>query len=299
MLISCQSIANSSKPVLEQVAGVVIAAVGDISCAPDSPNFNGGEGQNGLCQMKATAQVISDIPNLSAVLPLGDNQYEKGTLEAYKASYDPLWGKFNSIARPVPGNHEYYTKDAEGYYQYYGKIAHDPKKGYYSYDLGNWHLIALNSNCEAIGGCGQGSPQEVWLKNDLATHQNLCTVAYWHHPRFSSGSHGSYKEYDAFWQALYQAKVELVLNAHDHLYERFERQTPTTTPDLARGIREIVVGTGGKNLYRFLTIQPNSIVRNAETYGVVKLTLGKKNYSWEFLPTSGGTFKDQGEGVCF
>lgn len=243
-LIGCPTVSSSANVINQEE--IVIAAVGDISCDPNSPKFNDGNGRNGYCQMKATAQLVSDIRDLQAFLPLGDNQYEKGTLESYKASYDPIWGKFNNIAYPVPGNHEYYTEDAQGYYQYYGERAYDPTKGYYSYDLGKWHLIALNSNCQAIGGCGQDSPQEQWLKNDLATHQNLCTLAYWHHPRFSSGSHGNYGEYDAFWQDLYQAGVELVLNSHDHLYERFAPQSPTQEPDDTRGIREIVIGTGGK-----------------------------------------------------
>ena len=278
---------------------VVIAAVGDIACDPASPHFNNGHGDKGLCQMEATAKLTSKIANLQAVLPLGDNQYEKATLADFQASYDPSWGRFNKIAYPVAGNHEYQTKNAQGYYQYYGSRAHDPTKGYYSYDLGNWHLIALNSNCQEVGGCGPNSPQEKWLLDDLATHKNLCTIAYWHHPLFSSGTHGNYLELSTFWQDLYQAKVELVLVGHDHLYERFARQNPDEKLDPQAGIREIVIGTGGKNHYGFGNIKPNSQVRNADTYGVLKLNLAKNSYSWEFLASEDGKFTDKGTETCF
>lgn len=278
---------------------ITIAAVGDIACDPASVNFNSGQGANGLCQMMATAEITDHIPNLKAVLPLGDNQYEKGNLEAFNQSYNPSWGKFNPIAYPVPGNHEYLSKGAQGYYQYFGKRAHHPGKGYYSYDLGNWHLIALNSNCEEVGGCGIDSPQEKWLRDDLKIHNNLCTLAYWHHPRFSSGSHGDNPTTDAFWQDLYQAKTELVLVGHDHIYERFAPQNASGALDRDHGIREIVVGTGGKNHYRIEHLKDNSQVQNADSYGVLKLILKKNKYSWQFLATSDSTFKDQGENSCF
>ncbi|MGH2416500.1 MAG: metallophosphoesterase family protein, partial [Microcystaceae cyanobacterium] len=225
-------------------------------------------------------------------------QYPAGALSDFNTSYDPTWGRVKEIAHPVVGNHEYGTSGASGYFSYLGTAAGDPKKGYYSYDVGRWHLIALNSNCQEVGGCGVGSPQEKWLKADLAAHPAKCTLAYWHHPRFSSALHGNNRAYDAFWQDLYAAGAEIVLNGHDHDYERFASQTPSATADSKRGIREFVVGTGGKSLYPFLQVQPNSEVRDNETYGVLKLTLHSNGYSWQFMPVKGKTFTDSGRGVC-
>jgi hypothetical protein len=275
----------------------VIAAAGDIACDPSNPNYNQGNGREPDCQMKATAQLLTN-GGFAAVLPLGDNQYNRGTLAAFKKSYDPTWGRVKAIARPAVGNHEYYSAGAKGYYQYFGAAAGDPDKGYYSYDLGSWHLIVLNSNCDRVGGCGAGSPQEKWLKADLAAHSQACTLAYWHHPRFSSGPHGSDSAYEAFWKDLYASGVEIVLNGHDHNYERFAPQTASGKADPKRGIREFVVGTGGSSHYRFKSIQPNSQVRNADTYGVLKLTLHPKSYSWQFMPVAGKTFTDSGTDSC-
>jgi hypothetical protein len=196
------------------------------------------------------------------------------------------------------GNHEYHTAGASGYFSYFGAAAGDPTKGYYSYDIGTWHIIALNSNCSRVGGCGVGSPQEQWLKADLAAHPNMCTLAYWHHPRFSSGDHGSNTSYDAFWKAIYAAGVEIVLNGHDHSYERFAPQNPSGAAD-PNGIQEFVVGTGGKNHYAFGTIKANSVVRNSDTYGVLKLTLHPTSYDWQFVPEAGKTFTDTGTRNCF
>jgi acid phosphatase type 7 len=270
----------------------VIAAAGDISCEPSSIK----KGDNFNCQMKATSDLLIDR-GLAAVLTLGDNQYEYGTYPAYQQSYDSTWGKVKSITKPVPGNHEYYNKDAAGYYTYFGAIAEDPKKGYYSYDIGDWHLIALNSNCADVS-CGADSPQAQWLKEDLAAHPTACTIAYWHHPRFSSGEHGNNKELDTFWQILYQANVEIVLNGHDHTYERFAPQSPEGKEDREKGIRQFVVGSGGKNHYQFKTNQPNSEVRNNDAYGVIKLTLHKNSYDWKFEPIAGQTFTDSGSSDC-
>ena len=167
----------------------------------------------------------SSAPGYAAVLLLGDIQYEDGAYSKFLASYDPSWGRVKSITKPAPGNHEYQSGSAADYYRYFGAAAGDPAKGYYSYDLGGWHLVALNSNCSFVGGCGAGSPQEQWLRADLAAHPASCTLAYWHHPRFSSGAHGSDATYTAFWQALYDANAEVVLVGHDHDYERFAPQT--------------------------------------------------------------------------
>lgn len=275
----------------------IIAAAGDIACAPTSPNYNRGNGTADACHMKATSNLIVNA-NLAVVLPLGDIQYETGTLSAFQQSYNPTWGRVKSITRPAVGNHEYTTTGAKDYYSYFGTAAGDSSKGYYSYNVGKWHIIALNSNCSEVGGCGAGSPQEQWLQTDLKAHPSACTLAYWHHPRFSSGEHGSDSNYNAFWKDLYASGAEIVLNGHDHDYERFAPQSPDAKANATRGIREFVVGTGGKNHYKFTNIQANSLVRNADTYGVLKLTLHPKSYTWGFVPEAGKTFTDSGSDSC-
>ncbi|HEX7180555.1 MAG TPA: metallophosphoesterase [Thermoanaerobaculia bacterium] len=275
----------------------VVAAAGDIACDPADPNFNGGNGTAAGCHMKATADVIAGI-DPDAVLLLGDIQYENGALAKFQASYDPTWGSFKGITYPAPGNHDYGTPGAAGYYSYFDDRAGDPAKGYYSFDLGGWHLIALNSNCAAVGGCGAGSLQEQWLAADLAAHPGVCTLAYWHHPLFSSGPHGNDATSQAFWTDLYAAGADLVLNGHDHVYERFAPQDPSGAADPVRGIRQITVGTGGKNLTGFFEIRANSEARNATTFGVLELTLYPNGYAWRFAPEPGGAFKDSGFGWC-
>ncbi len=275
----------------------VIMAAGDIACDPQSSNFNNVKGKNGNCQMMATADLVIQTKP-TAVLALGDNQYEKGEFINFQKSYEPSWGRFKAITRPVPGNHEYYKSNAEGYFQYFGKLAGDRGKGYYSFNLGSWHLIALNSNCDAIGGCNTGSAQEKWLKADLKKNPKNCTLAYWHHPRFSSGVHGNNKIVEDLWQDLYNAGTEVVLSGHDHNYERFAPQGLTENLDPKKGIRQFVVGNGGKNLYPFKTLRPNSEVRDNETYGVVKVVLHAKSYDWELMPIAGDTFTDKGSTPC-
>ncbi len=196
------------------------------------------------------------------------------------------------------GNHEYGTRDAAGYFSYFGGAAGDPAEGWYSYDLGSWHLIALNSECSHVGGCGAGSAQERWLRADLAAHRTACTLAYWHEPRFSSGQHGDRASYDAFWRDLYDAGAEIVLNGHDHDYERFAPQNPDGRLDLARGIREFVVGTGGASHYHFKKVKPNSEVRGTDTFGVLLLRLGSERYQWQFVPGAGKDLTDSGTGLC-
>lgn len=297
-LIVCNSIVSPSQAkTLPSQPSTVIVAVGDIACDPQSPYFNGGKGKNDNCQMRATADLVPKI-NPKAVLVLGDNQYEKGELENYRKSYDPTWGKFKGITKPVPGNHEYATDQAVGYYDYFGKLAGDRTKGYYSFNLGNWHLIALNSNCEFVGGCHAGSPQEKWLKADLKANSKACTLAFWHHPRFSSGLHGNNKTLDIFWRDLYAAGAELVLSGHDHDYERFAPQGLNDTVDPKQGIRQFVIGSGGKNLYPFKTVRANSEVRNDDTYGILKLTLQPQGYVWDYKPIPGSDFTDQGKATC-
>jgi hypothetical protein len=274
----------------------IIAAAGDIACDPGDGNFKSGDGTANACRQKAVSDLLVG-QNFSAVLTLGDTQYEDGTLTKLQQSFDPSWGRVKNIIRPAAGNHDYQTAGAGGYFSYFGAAAGDKTRGYYSYDIGAWHLIALNSNCSQVGGCGVGSPQEQWLKADLAAHPNACTLAYWHHPRFSSGEHGSSSSYDAFWKDLYAAGAEIVLNGHDHDYERFAPQNPGGAAD-PNGIQQFVVGTGGKNHYTFGTIQANSLARNSDTYGILKLALHATSYDWQFIPEAGKTFADAGTRNC-
>ena len=238
---------------------VVLIGAGDIA---DCPDLTGAE---------ATAKLLEANPG--TVMALGDLAYPDGTAENFKC-YDKTWGRVKDRTRPAVGNHEFHSSGATYYFQYFGAAAGDPKSGYYSYDLGSWHIVVLNSECTEIGGCGTGSSEEKWLRADLAAHPVGCTLAYFHKPRFSSGlNHGNDPEVGAFWQALYDFNAELILNGHDHDYERFAPQDPNGNADPKRGIREFVVGTGGKNLREFGISKSNSEVRNNDTFGVLKLSL--------------------------
>lgn len=248
---------------------------------------------------EATAALLAGIAG--TVFTLGDNVYDNGTTTEYANCYGPSWGvaSIKSRTRPVAGNHEYNTPGATGYYGYFGAAAGDPLKGYYAYDAGAWRIYVLNSNCAAIaGGCGDGGAQETWLQNDLAANPRACVAAMWHHPRFSSGEHGSSTLMQAIWQTLYDANADLILVGHDHDYERFAPMTATGALDNARGIVEMVVGTGGRSHYATTNVQPNSLVRNSDTYGVLKLTLSATGWSFNFVPVAGKTFTDSGTGSC-
>lgn len=244
-----------------------------------------------------TAKIIEGIPG--TVAALGDLALSNGTAEEFANCYDKTWGAFKSRTRPAPGNHEFHSSGASPYFDYFGVAAGDPTKGYYSYDLGGWHIISLNGECKDIGGCQMGSSEEKWLRADLQAHPAACTLAYWHEPLFSSGAtHGNNPNYIDFWRDLYKAKATIVLNGHDHDYERFAPQTPDGLADPAHGIREFVVGTGGNNPRAFGSPKPNSEVRKAFTFGVLKLTLRAHSYDWQFIPVAGQTFTDSGTGSC-
>jgi len=276
---------------------VRIAAAGDIACDPESSAFNGGAGTLTECHQVGVSDAIL-AGGYDAVLPLGDVQYDSGTASEFAGSYVPSWGRLKAITHPAVGNHEYGSPGAAPYFQYFGAAAGEPGKGYYSYDLGSWHLIALNSNCAQIGGCAVGSPQELWLKADLAAHPVGCTLAYWHHPLFSSGQNGDAESMAPIWGDLYASGADVVLNGHDHDYERFAPQDAQGGRDDARGIREFVVGTGGKNHMTFKTIQPNSELHDTSSFGFLELTLSDGAYAWRFVSDPPGGLADSGRDTC-
>jgi acid phosphatase type 7 len=244
-------------------SGKVIVAAGDIAdCSSDGD--------------EATARLVIGIEG--TVLTLGDNAYEDGTAQDFSECYEPSWGQFKERTRPAPGNHDYETEGASAYFDYFGHAAGQPGKGYYSYDLGQWHIVALNSNCEEVG-CGASSPQVRWLEADLAKQARPCTLAYFHYPLYSSGEYRpGIHEVKPLWEALHAADADVVLNGHDHNYQRFAPQDPNGKADPERGLREFVVGTGGRSHYSILGPIANSEVYNDETYGVLKLTLRPENY---------------------
>ncbi len=266
-------------PVLDADAGtVVIAAAGDIS---DSQ----------LSAQALTADLVAD-GGYEAVLLLGDNQYLRGALDDYLRYFDPTWGRFMPKLFPVPGNHEYLTENARGYFDYFGERAGDAKKGYYSFELGAWHVVALNTNsaCRAVA-CDGDSEQVKWLRKDLAAHRNRCTLAYWHHPRFSSGlHHGPFIGAEPIWKTLAQFGADVVLNGHEHFYERFEP---------IDGMREFIVGTGGVGSYALRpTPLEGSAVRHTGDFGVLELRLRPGGYDWRFVPVTAGGFTDMGSAAC-
>jgi hypothetical protein len=262
----------------------VLVGAGDIA---DCQDLSGAE---------ATAKLLDQIPG--TVFAAGDLAYPDGSKENFQC-YDKTWGRAKSRTRPAPGNHEFHAAGATPYFDYFGAAAGDPKTGYYSYELGTWHIIVLNTECKDAGGCDAGSPEEKWLRADLASHPVACTLAYWHKPLFSSGSaHGNDLTVKPLFQALYDANADVVVNGHDHDYERFAPQTPDGAADPARGIREFVVGTGGKNHRPFGDPKPNSELRDATAFGVLKLTLKPNAYDWQFIPEAGKNFTDSGTGRC-
>jgi acid phosphatase type 7 len=261
-----------------------LLAAGDIaSCASDGD--------------EQTAALLDSRPG--TVLTLGDTVYDDGSADEFERCYLPSWGRFRHRTYPAPGNHDYQTFEAMGYYGFFGPRAGQPGKGWYSFDRGRWHLIALNSNCDEVGGCPPGSEQERWLRGDLAAHPARCTLAFWHHPRFSSGTtHGSDPAVGGLWLALYEAGADVVLVGHEHNYERFAPLDPLGGVDPARGVREFVVGTGGKSHYPFGSPLPGSEARNSDSFGVLQLQLRRTGYSWRFLPAQGGSFQDSGSASC-
>jgi hypothetical protein len=282
---------KAPKPASSKSNTFTLVGAGDIAGCDD------------LSGAKATAKLIEHIPG--AVFAAGDLAYETGSDTEFRDCYGPTWGKFKDRTYPAPGNHEYDGSEATGYFRYWGKQAGEPEKGYYSYDLGDWHIVVLNTNCNSrkLGGCAPDSPQETWLRQDLAEHHNACLIAYGHHALFSSGvnpRHAIHPELQPLWRDLYEAHADVILAGHEHSYERFDPQDPDGHADAENGIREIVVGTGGKNHTPLGLTLENSEVRNDNTFGVLELTLSPGKYTWKFIPVPGPgeRFKDSGSGTC-
>jgi hypothetical protein len=244
---------------------------------------------------EATAKLLESP--VGKVVTLGDNAYVSGTASEFTSSYKTTWGRHKRRTRPAVGNHGYLTSWAAGYFGYFG-AAWDPKKGQYSHDLRAWHIVALNSNCSQVGGCLAGSPQEQWLRQDLKAHPTKCTLAYWHHPRFSFGQYDGDTATQPLWQALYDNSAEIVLAGHDHNYQRWAPQNPDGTRADALGIRQFVVGTGGKSDYMLGTPPANVEKANGDTFRVLRLTLLSTSYEWKFVPEAGKTFTDTGSRSC-
>jgi hypothetical protein len=246
-------------------------------------------------QDEQTAQLLDNIPG--TVYTVGDNAYSSGTAAQYSNCYDPTWGRHKARTHPAVGDNEYNSSSvAAGYFDYFGAAAGAPNGGYYSYDVGSWHIVVLNSNCSRIGGCDPNSPQGQWLQADLAAHPSTCTLAIFHEPLFSSS--GTTSSVRNFWVLLYAAGADIVLSGHRHNYERFALQNPNGVADPGRGIRQFVVGTGGAGLSSFGSTAPNSEARNNNTYGVLKFTLHATSYDWQFIPIAGQTFTDSGSAAC-
>jgi hypothetical protein len=260
-----------------------------MACAPSSAVTST------ACRQLQISNIVNNDATVEQFLALGDLQYPNGELANFQTAYEASYGRFKAKTRPAPGNHEYNTAGATGYYTYFGSIAGDPTRGYYSFDVGTtWHLIALNSNCSFVS-CATGSPQEQWLRADLAASTRPCTIAYWHHPRWTSSSRGDNTIVDPLWRALADDGAELVLAGHEHVYERFAPLGATGAAD-ANGVRSLIVGTGGNSMGSFGTTHANSLVR-LQTFGILKLTLSSSSYGWQLVSESGAIL-DSGSGTC-
>jgi acid phosphatase type 7 len=269
----------------------VLVAAGDIACPPWK------EVTEDTCRQETTAQIVESLTP-DVVLALGDTAYQEATADELKG-YDASWGRFLDLTRAVAGNHEYRSGSADAYFDYFGQRAGDPDKGWYSFDVGEWHVVVLNTECDEVGGCDAGSPQGEWLAADLAANPARCTLAAWHDARFSSGEeHGDSEAGAAFWRQLQDAGAEVVLTAHEHSYERFAPQLDSSQPSVEEGLMQFVVGTGGRELRGFDEPKPNSEVRWNDSFGVLGLTLRADGYDWRFVGPPGTPDVDSGSAAC-
>jgi hypothetical protein len=301
LVLACIALAGASSA---RAADVVVFAAGDIACDPLDPNFNAGNGTATACRQKATANLMPS-GSFDAVLALGDLQYEAANLSNFEQSYDLSWGRVKSKTRPVIGNHEGITAGSgAGYCVYFGAAAHCKNRrqggaAFYSFDVGDWHVVVLNSNCDAAGGCDVGSPQYQWLANDLAANPRACTLAAWHHPRWSSGAYGSSAFMQPIWQLLYANGGDLVLSGHSHDYERFAPIDGAGAGSASYGMRSFVVGTGGAYFTGLTGVRvPGSETLQNTAFGVLRLVLHPTSYDWSFVSASGSLFRDSGSQSC-
>jgi len=275
---------------------VVMAAAGDIACDPSDGGFNDGQGTDSRCRQMHTSDLVLGIAP-DVVAALGDLQYPSGERDDFMGSYDPSWGRFYDITMPASGNHEYDSAGAAGYYAYWGSRAGDPDEGYYSYDVGSWHVVVLNTNC-SDADCSLGGSQEDWLRADLAASDAVCTLAYGHRSRFSNGFHGGSDRIENLTDVLYEAGVDLYLSGHEHSYERMAPLDPDGNI-VWTGIRNIIVGTGGKSLREgSINPAPSTQAWDDRTYGILRLDLNSTSYRWEFINDGSGDFTDSGSGIC-
>jgi hypothetical protein len=275
---------------------VTIVAVGDITCGEASYSSAAPD----RCQQRATSDLVLSLQS-HRVLTIGDNVNGYGRYSEFIGLFDPTWGRFKNKILPIPGNHEYEEdRTAKGYFDYFNGVgvangvAGERIKGYRSFEMGSWHIVALNSNCAKVDCVAEAA----WLRNDLATHPAPCTLAYFHHPLFSSPPVDEEGRVIHFWQALHDFRADVILNGHMHNYQRFAPLTPNGVRDDQLGIRQFIVGTGGYSHYRFTGLAPNTEVRNDTAYGVLEMMLKESGYSWRFVPVAGGGFTDSGEAQC-
>ena len=280
--------ASATRPAPAQ-RGPTLVAAGDVACPPGEPRTRF------ACHQLDTAALVARL-KADAVAVLGDLQYEAGSLAGFQGSFDRTWGRFRDRMHPALGNHEYGTPGAAGYFAYFGAHAGRPGEGWYSYELGSWHVVVLNANCDIVG-CGPDSPQQRWLRADLSAHPRRCTLAYWHQPRFSSGLHGSDDALAPLWRTLQRGGADVALSGHDHDYERFAPQDARGRLDRAHGIVQFVVGTGGKSHYPILLAHRTSRA-HASVFGVLRLTLDRGAYAWRFVAEPGVGFRDRGTARC-
>ena len=280
--VSLASRETRSKPRIRVETAPVLLAAGDIASCRSAGD-------------EATAALLEGAP--ATIAAVGDLAYPRGSADEFANCYEPSWGWFKATTRPAAGNHDYATPGAAAYFDYWGAAAGLRGSGYYSYELGSWHVVVLNSNCRFVS-CSRGSPQETWLRNDLALHRTRCTVAYFHHPLFSSTLGTATPAMQPLWQVLYDADADLVLNGHAHNYQRFAPQSPSGAADPARGVREFVVGTGGYSHHPAGPPIPNQETVDDTTFGVLRLMLLETRYAWRFVPQSGGVFADAGTAPC-
>jgi hypothetical protein len=267
-----------------------LAAAGDVACR------RGARRSRNVCRMDDTARLVEEA-NPRAVLVLGDAQYPRGTLQEFEASYRHSWGRFRSITFPVPGNHEYLTPGAAGYFAYFGDRAGSLERSWYAFTLDGWRLYALDSNCAEVGGCEAGSPQYRWLSSELAADDTPCSLAFWHHARFSSGPHGNSEAMSDIWELLDSHGVDVALAGHDHHYERFAPMAADGALD-SNGMRQFVVGTGGSRHYPVWRRSPGSEAAHSGAFGILLLHLHPDSYSWRFLSAEGSSYSDTGTSAC-